>query len=294
MAACNDFLPWSGPQGPQCRRSRRQTPPARLPAWQAGLPAPLLLLAVIIGAGCGPSAVQGRTVSVAAAADLRYAFEEIAADFQKRHPDIRIMSSYGSSGNFFAQLVHHAPFDLFLSADAEYPRKLADAGLTVAGSGFTYGVGRLVIWVPSGSKIEVERLGMAALTLRPVKHVAIANPRHAPYGRAAEGALRSYGIYQAVSPRLVFGENVTQALQFVESGNADIGIVALSLALAPPVRHQGRYWEIPLDRYPRLEQGGIILRWAKDAGAAASLRDFLTGPDGRRILAKFGFVAPGS
>jgi molybdate transport system substrate-binding protein len=267
----------------------------------SGFPSAFLLLVALFSAGCMTSAQvepnaggPGRTVSVAAAADLRYAFEEVAAEFGKRHPDIRITASYGSSGNFFAQLQNRAPFDLFLSADAEYPRKLEEAGLAVPGSGFVYGVGRLVLWVRSASGIEVEKLGMAALRHPSIRHVAIANPRHAPYGRAAESALKSYGIYEAVSPRLVLGENVTQALQFVESGNADIGIVALSLALAPPVRDRGRHWEIPSDRHPRLEQGGVILSWAKGIGAAESLRAFLSGPDGRRILARYGFVAPGN
>jgi molybdate transport system substrate-binding protein len=262
-----------------------------------------LVLLALISVGCnsisdvgrgGAGGGEGRSVSVAAASDLRYAFGEVSAEFGKSHPGIHILATYGSSGNFFAQLQNHAPFDLFLSADAEYPRKLAEAGLTVAESGFVYGIGRIAVWVPAGSVIGVEKLGMAALTHPSVKHIAIANPRHAPYGRAAESAMKSFGIYEIVAPRLVLGENVAQALQFVHSGNADIGIVALSLALAPPVRNLGRYWQIPGDRHQRLEQGGVILRWAKDRDAALSLRAFLTGPDGRRILAKYGFLAPGT
>ena len=169
--------------------------------------------------------------------------------------------AYGSSGNFFAQIGNRAPFDVFLSADVEYPRRLVSAGIGPANSVFTYAVGRLVVWVPAGSPLDPA----TALRDPRVKHVAIANPQHAPYGRAAQAALRSLGLYQSVEPKLVLGENIAQTLQFVESGAADAGIVALSLALAPPVRARGRYWEIPAGRisadgagrhYPEGFQGG--------------------------------------
>jgi molybdate transport system substrate-binding protein len=127
-----------------------------------------------------------------------------------------------------------------------------------------------------------------------VKHVAIANPQHAPYGRAAEAALRSLGVYDRIAPKLVLGENIAQTLQFVESGSAEVGIVALSLALAPSVRAEGRYWEIPLDAYPRMDQGGAILPRARGSQAAARLRAFLLADSGRGILKKFGFYLPES
>jgi molybdate transport system substrate-binding protein len=147
-------------------------------------------------------------------------------------------------------------------------------------------VGRLVVWVPAGSSLDPA----TALRDPGVKHVAIANPQHAPYGRAAQAALRSLGLYESVEPKLVLGENIAQTLQFVESGAADVGIVALSLALAPSVSARGRYWEIPLDSYPRIEQGGIIL---KDSTAARDFRAFLLSTDGRRILKQYGFFVPG-
>jgi len=147
-------------------------------------------------------------------------------------------------------------------------------------------VGRLVVWVPAGSPLDPA----TALREPSVKHVAIANPQHAPYGRAAQAALRTLGLEESLEPKLVLGENIAQTLQFVESGAADAGIVALSLALAPPVRARGRYWEIPLDAYPRLEQGGIIL---KDSQAARDFRAFLLSAGGRRILKQYGFVVPG-
>ncbi|MCX6627160.1 MAG: molybdate ABC transporter substrate-binding protein, partial [Candidatus Solibacter sp.] len=166
------------------------------------------------------------------------------------------------------------------------PRKLAAAGIGAENSLFTYAVGRLVVWVPAASPLDPA----TALRQASVKHVAIANPQHAPYGRAAQAALRSLGLYQSVEPKLVLGENVAQALQFVESGAADAGIVALSLALAPPLHARGRYWEIPLGAYPRMDQGGIIL---KDSRAARDFRGFLLSAAGRRILKQYGFFLPG-
>src|SRR5205085_7630875 len=162
--------------------------------------------------------------------------------------------SFGSSGTFFAQLLNHAPFDVFLSADVTYPQQLAERALTVPGAEFTYAAGRIVLWTRATSPLDVTHAGMSALTDHRVMHVSIANPEHAPYGRAAQAAIRSAGVYDSVAPKLVFGENVSQALQFVQSGSAEIGIVALSLAVAPSVKNDGRFWEIPLNTYPRMGQ----------------------------------------
>ncbi|MEO8594817.1 MAG: molybdate ABC transporter substrate-binding protein [Candidatus Solibacter sp.] len=236
-------------------------------------------------AACG-RAPNGRKLTIAAASDLNFALAEVATTFRAAHPEIELAVNYGSSGSFYAQIENRAPFDLFLSADVEYPRKLAAAGFGKADSIFTYGIGRIVVWVPAGSKLDpAEALGSPE-----VKHLAIANPRHAPYGRAAEAALSSLGVYHAMSSRLVLGENISQTLQFVQSGAADAGVVALSLALAPAARAAGRYWEIPVSAYPRMEQGGIIL---KDSEAARAFRAFLLSSDGRRILKQFGFYVPG-
>ena len=152
--------------------------------------------------------------------------------------------------------------------------------------------GRLVVWVPTASRIPVDR-GFPSLTSPEVRKIAIANPRHAPYGRAAEAALRSQGVYDAVKDKLVFGENVAQTAQFVQSGAADAGIIALSLAVAPAMAREGRYFEVPLEAYPRVEQGGIVLGRAKDPEAARALRDFVLGQDGRAILKRYGFSLPG-
>jgi molybdate transport system substrate-binding protein len=233
-----------------------------------------------------------RTIHVAAAADLKFAMDELITAFQRQQPQIAVKVSYGSSGNFYSQLSNRAPFDMYFSADVSYPRKLAEQGAAFPGSEFAYAIGRLVVWVPAGSPINVVNLKIEALRHSSVRHVAIANPKHAPYGRAAEAAMRSLDVYETVRDKLVYGENVAQTLQFVQSGAAEVGIVALSLVLAPGVRSQGHYWEVPLDSYPRIEQGGIILKWTEQAEEAQSFRSFVLAPAARQILKDYGFYLP--
>jgi molybdate transport system substrate-binding protein len=256
-----------------------------------------LLLAVVAAslAGCkrNPGPAEGeREVRVAAAADLQFALDDVLEVFHARHPDIWVRVTYGASGNFFAQLSNRAPFDLFLSADVDYPRRLCQSGLAEADSEFLYAVGHLVIWVPRSSGLDVEKQGVRALLDPSVKKVALANPRHAPYGRAAEAALKSLGVYERVRGKFVLGENVAQAAQFVRTGAADAGVFALSLARAPAMQDRGRYWEVPLDAYPRLEQGGVILSRARDRQAAELLRAFLLGDEGKAVLKRYGFFLP--
>jgi molybdate transport system substrate-binding protein len=238
----------------------------------------------------GGAAAGGR-VAVAAASDLKFAMDEIVRAFAKQRPDLTVAVTYGSSGNFYAQLSSGAPFDVFFSADVEYTRRLATQGLTVPGSEFVYAVGRIVLWVPRSSTLDLDR-GLDALRDPSVRKIAIANPQHAPYGRAAEAALKAAKVHADVRSKLVFGENVAQAAQFVQSGAADAGIIALSLATAPVLAAEGRYREIPLDAYPRMEQGGVILKRAPDVAAARAFREFVLGADGRATLARYGFSAP--
>lgn len=233
--------------------------------------------------------VHGSILSVAAASDLRFALDEIVAAFQDTHPDIHVRVNYGSSGSFFAQLNNHAPFDIFFSADMDYPRRLIEQGLASKESVFVYGVGHLVVWVPRDSPLNIETRGMQALLDPSARKIAIANPKHAPYGRAAEAALRTAGLYEQIQDRLVFGENVMQTAQFVERGSADVGLLPLSLALAPALHASGRYWELPMNAYPRLEQGGVILSWAKEPRAAQAFREFVVGSQGKSVLRRFGF-----
>ncbi len=246
----------------------------------------ILALCAASLASCGGSGVDA-PLRVAAASDLRFALDEIAAAFQQEHPGIPVDIVYGSSGNFYTQIQNGAPFDLYFSADADYPRRLAAEGRVREGSEFLYAIGRIVLWRPAGKLGEFN-----GETLRDpdIQKIAIANPQHAPYGRAAEAALRSLGLYEEVQPKLVLGENVAQTLQFVQSGGAQVGVIALALAVAPTVRDTGEYWEFPLDSYPRIEQGGAILRDARDPETAAAFRDFTLSPKGREVLARYGFT----
>src|SRR5207244_6917894 len=184
------------------------------------------------------SRVQAGEVSTAAASDLNFAFKEIVAEFEKKTGNT-VKLSLGSSGNFFAQLSNGAPFDLYFSADIAYPKKLEEAGLAEPGSLYMYAVGRIVIWIPKGSSIDIALLGIKALQYSSVKKIAIANPKHAPYGRAAVAVMEHFKVYEAVKDKLVLGDNISQTAQFVLTGAADIGIIALSLAVAPTMRETG-------------------------------------------------------
>ncbi|GBC86341.1 Molybdate-binding periplasmic protein [bacterium HR12] len=249
-------------------------------------------LSLLAGCGGATTADPGSPgLRIAAAADLRYALEELVEAFEAEHPEVEVTVSYGSSGTLLAQLENGAPFDLCLSADVSYAERLQEEGLTMRDGVFAYAVGRIVVWVPADSPLDAEGLGMEALLQPSVRAVAIANPDHAPYGRAAVAAMRSLGVYGRVRDRLVLGENVAQTAQFVQTGAADVGIIALSLALAPGA--EGRWWEIPADAHPPILQGGAIMRWARDPDAARAFVALLLGPEGRAILARYGFEEPG-
>jgi molybdate transport system substrate-binding protein len=233
---------------------------------------------------------QAQEIRAAAAADLKFALDELGAQFEQQ-TGRRINVSYGSSGNFFAQIQNGAPFDLFLSADIEYPRKLEAAGLAEPGTLYEYAVGRMVIWMPADARTDLAKLGWKALLEPGVEKIAVANPEHAPYGRAAVAALRSAGIYEQVRGRLVYGENIAQAAQFVASGSAQAGILALSLALSPPMRG-GKRWPIPSNMHEPIEQGAVILKSAKDKEGARAFLSFVKGGAGRKVLESYGFTLP--
>jgi molybdate transport system substrate-binding protein len=252
---------------------------------------PLAALALVLWLAA-PAPAAERALFVAAASDLRFAMDELVADYQRRQPDVAVKVSYGSSGNFFAQLAQKAPFDLFFSADAEYPRRLDADGCGLPGSFFVYAVGRLAVWMPRSAGVDLMKRGIKALQAPEVKKIAIANPRHAPYGRAAEAALRHFGLYDELQSKLVLGENVAQAAQFAQTGAADAALIAYSLALAPAMQQDGRFWEVPTHAYPRMEQGGLALGWARDAAAARGFRAYVLGGDGRAILKRWGFFLP--
>jgi molybdate transport system substrate-binding protein len=235
-----------------------------------------------------PAAAQ--EVRVAAAADLKFVLDELGTQHEKQ-TGRKINVSYGSSGNFFAQIQNGAPFDVFLSADIEYPRKLEAAGLAEPGTLYEYAVGRIVIWMPADRGADLAKLDWKALLDPSIQKIAIANPEHAPYGRAAVAALRNAGIYEQVRAKLVYGENIAQAAQFVASGNAQAGILALSLAISPPMR-EGKRWEIPANMHPPIEQAAVILKSAKDKDGARAFLTFLKTAEARKILESYGFSAP--
>ncbi len=232
---------------------------------------------------------QRLIVRVAAAADLKPVLDEAARRLASRQPAIAIEPTYGSSGNMHAQLRQRAPFDVFLSADIEYPRDLVAQGIGAKGDLFTYAVGRIVLWVPRASTLPIERDGLRAL--EKASRIAIANPLHAPYGRAAEAAMRQAGIWNGLQSRVVLGESVAQAAQFVQSGAADAGVIAKSLALTAALSAAGRFVDVPESAHPPIVQGGLILPWASSREAAIRLRDFLGSDEGRELLSSSGFGA---
>ena len=231
-------------------------------------------------------------LSVAAAADLTFALDYLVKEFEDDYPATKVKVAYGSSGSFFAQIQRGAPFDLFFSADMGYPRKLAEAGLG-ADDVFLYAIGRIVVWVPKDSPVPVDKLGLKALLQPSVRKIAIANPENAPYGRAAVAALKALNVYDQVASRLVYGENICESAVFVENGAADVCVLAQSLALAPQMLRKGRFWQVPADAYPRIEQGGIILKSSKNIEMDRSFRDFVLGDHGREVLEDYGFYLPG-
>src|SRR5579863_6113546 len=229
-------------------------------------------------------------ITVAAASDLTFAFKDVSATFRKETGN-SIKLSFGSSGNFFSQIMNGAPYDMFFSADMAYPRKLEAAGLIEPGSLYEYATGKLVIWVPSRSKLDINR-GLQALLDPEIGKIAIADPSHAPYGAAAVAAMRHEGIYDQVKGKLVLGENISQTAQFVESGNADAGLLALSLAIAAPMKSAGRYFEIPAADYPPIVQAVVILKSARDKDTSEKFLKFLKEPSMVALMQQYGFVRP--
>src|SRR6202158_2119821 len=246
----------------------------------------LALLLLLIGTF---ATAQG--IVVAAAADMSGALPQLVETYTKKTGQT-VKLSFGSSGNLTNQIRNGAPFDVFFSADEEYPQRLIAEGLAGKDTMYRSAVGRLVLWLPSNSPLDLPKVGMQALLDPSVKKISIANPAHAPYGRAAEAALRHFGIYDQVSSRLVLGENVSQAAQFVESGNAQAGLIALSHALAPALKDKGRYWTVPLDAYPTLNQAAVVLSRSKEQDAARKFLEFLRSAEATSLLTSYGFSLP--
>ena len=230
------------------------------------------------------------SISIAAASDLVFCLEELNRQFTNLHPEVTLKTSTGSSGNFFAQIQNGAPFDVFLSADMNYPRELIKAGAAEESSLYQYAIGRLALWTANTNLALTN--GLLALRNPAIKRIAIANPEHAPYGRAAREALRHANLWDAVEPRLVLGDNISQTAQFVQSGNADAGIVALSLVLSPKLAKVGRWVPVPSEAHSPLEQGAVVTRHGKDNPAARTYLKFLQSGQAREIFDRYGFRLP--
>lgn len=240
----------------------------------------LIALAFVLSA-------QAQTVKVAAAADLRFAMDEIVKEFKKTNSAANVEVIYGSSGNAFTQISNGAPFDLYFSADIIYPQKLKDAGLTLSDPKL-YAIGRIVLWSAS---LDVSR-GLSVLVGNPKIKIATANPEHAPYGQRSVEALKFYRLYEKVEKQLIYGENISQAAQFCLSGNAEAGLIALSLVLSPSMSNQGKYFLIDEKAHRPLEQAYVILNQAKQNKVAFSFAEFISSPAARLIFEKYGFTLP--
>lgn len=231
-------------------------------------------------------------ITVAAAADLRPVLKELAAHFQSAS-GIKLHAVYASSGDLFHQIENGAPFDVFLSANAAYPRKLDEEGLTVSGTYFEYAQGKIVLIVPSESPLDISG-GLKALLRPEIKKIAIADPAHAPYGAAAVEALRAENVYEQIAPKLVMGENISQTASFVFSGAADAGIVALSLVKDAPANTRVHYVEIPTRDYAPIFQACVVLHASKNQAAATKFEAYLRTAEAAGILRSFGFYVPAS
>ena len=229
-------------------------------------------------------------ITIAAAADLTFAFKDVGEKFQEQ-TGTQVKLSFGSSGNFYSQIQSGAPYDMFFSADISYAKKLEDAGLTEPETLYEYAIGKIVLWAPRESKLDVGA-GLGGLNDPAIHKIAIANPEHAPYGRAAVEAMRHEGVYDGVNDKIVLGENISQTAQFVQSGNADIAILALSLAVAPSMKEQGKYFEIPAADYAPIEQAAVILKSSRKKELARKFLAFLKTPATTSLMQRYGFSIP--
>lgn len=234
-----------------------------------------------------PTAFAQEQIVVAAASDLQFVMPQLAQQFEKK-AGVKVQVTFGSSGNFFAQIKNGAPYDMFFSADMNYPRQLQAAGLIEPGTLYQYASGKIVLWARKDSAIDVSH-GLNILLKADIHKIAIANPDHAPYGRAAVAALQKEELYPKIADKLVLGENISQAAQFVETGSAQVGIIPLSLALAPALA-QGVYAEIPQTDYPPIEQGCAVLQSSKHQSAARQFLEFVKSPEARNLLSRAGFT----
>lgn len=218
--------------------------------------------------------------------------DALIAGFNAQHPEIQIKTTFGSSGNLMSQISNRAPFDIFMSADAGYPDKLISEKSALADTRFVYAMGTLVLWIPNKMDVKRQTVGLDILKADAFHKIAMANPKLAPYGRAAEAALKKEGVWNAVKDRIVLGENIAQTAQFLTTGAADAGLVSQSLAVAEPLKSTGRTVVIPDGDYPPIEQVAVVVASSTQPDAAKAFCAFVAGDAGRAILESHGLHAP--
>ena len=272
-------------RGTQEGRETVKTDDRRKTGWLRGTLRMLGFFLLLAAQVLLPAAQAGERVTVAAAADLKFALDEIVADFRSARPDDTVEVVYGSSGKFATQIRQGAPFDLYFSADIAYPRALEAEGLAL-GPTRPYAVGRIVLWSRTR---DARTLRLQDLADPALGRIAIANPRHAPYGKRAEEALRAAGVWDAVQPRLVQGENIAQTFQFVSTGNAQLGFVALSQVMADGTIRSGSAWQVPASLLEPIRQDAVLLMPGKDSAAASALLTYLRGSKARAIIQSYGY-----
>lgn len=227
-------------------------------------------------------------LTIAAAADLSFAMKELITDFKTKKPDAKISLILGSSGKFYQQIINGAPYDVYFSADAKYPKKLLEQGYTT-GKVNLYAIGRIVLW---SRKIDVKKLGVHSLLEEKIRKISIANPKHAPYGLRAKEFLQTNKLWKTLQSKIVYGENISQTTNYAVSGVADIGIIALSLAKAPTIAAKGSYWLIPSEQHSPLKQGYVVMNRAKNNQLQKDFLKYLKSEKAIEILSSYGFVVP--
>ena len=258
----------------------------------------IAMMLVLLGFSPGRSiGAEMTTLSVSAASDLRFVMQELTTAFEKKHPKVKLKMTFSSSGNAAAQILQNAPFDLFFSADGSYILELEKRSKIDPSDVFVYAIGKLVVWGPTGLSLDFKTKGLRALLDPRIHKIAVANPSHAPYGRAAVSALQNAGIYSGVSAKLVYAENVAQAAQYAQAGSAQAGLIAKSLVVGSRLETEGNYWEVPQSQYEVLTQTAALLNGQKK-WTGSRLRnglefmEFVKSAEFKQMLDKNGFGIP--
>jgi len=249
----------------------------------------IFCVAVICFAYLSEAQAARQTLRIAAAADLQPVLPVLLGEFESQ-TGIHAEASYQSSATLATQIINGAPFDVFMAADMGFPQRVIAAGLAEDTQAIAYARGTLVLWARNDSRFR--QLSINALSFPGLKSLAIANPEHAPYGRAAQAALMKLGLFDTLKPKLVIAENIAQAAQFVESGNAELGLISLTSAVTPRLRAAGHYVEVPQDAYPPILQGVVILKRPAGTQAGRRFLDFLSSPSVQQQLQAAGLAAP--